>query len=825
MSKYQRLLNQLPSLYRPEEQDVNLFNGLLKELGTNMDEISRDLTDVMQSHWYKVADKATYDPHYLRGRELQGMGPVNLQNPADKKAIAEYPYLLDLARLGSLVSVPPWKEPLSLRENIEQYRKRLLRIIQIYRNGLGTLGAIRAMTTAELPENSDLELIARQRSFIIEENTSYIGQAKSIVSVGASLGDAALENAVLEKETLGPLMRWHLSNNGMVAVAPIIYITGITPTDQEDATVTPLIVHFDPTAALDDDQSLSGIGVGYTGTLAADETLKLSPTHAAIIASAGRILLSADGDTQIGLQNYQEIPGAPAGEVTASLQTSDKIIWFAIDNAGVRQLWRFNGNTWEQVLSGETLTPIHCLAQRQQELLIGCDAGLLSVGLFPTGDFASNGIAAFTGNPVYAVALDQKQLNHCYIGSANGLHQLEPGNAINQTILEGTSIRAICENSTSLFFGGDPGVFQYRFRTQALTYLHAEFESEQESDWLNFDAAELPADPEFGLPQVQSLCLGDDDILWIGTTQGLARYRARKEADLVYRTVLEGYSDLIDGVVNNLQQDDHGIIWIGTESGLLRFDGRDLATFNFTDNLWQQLGEADNIYADDKKQSRSQWRYNRALAQWEIFDNVAKQWVAYSQPALLETQSVSQCLLVDTLRAELGTLTSSEFTKTGDVALTDIVMRCKPDHTRIVNGGMPCVPLMPKGESNWRYLSLEPSVLVDSTDLPWWSIEGRLVPPPDHDAPYPGRFQIIDLTPFQLDQMVFAYNPSAIVKFQWENNKPLRVLVRLFKRNKDDVIDPAIIDRVWQGIHKVKPAGVNIRLAVDEKIVRGEQIM
>ncbi|MCG8311696.1 MAG: hypothetical protein MI976_00635, partial [Pseudomonadales bacterium] len=166
-----------------------------------------------------------------------------------------------------------------------------------------------------------------------------------------------------------------------------------------------------------------------------------------------------------------------------------------------------------------------------------------------------------------------------------------------------------------------------------------------------------------------------------------------------------------------------------------------------------------------------------------------------------------------------------EFTKSSDVPVTDLVMRCKPDHTRIVNGGIPAIPRMPNGSSMWRYLSMEPPGLVDSTDLPWWSIEGRLVPPPDHDAPYPGRFQNINVKPFQLDQMVFAYNPAAKVKFQWENNKPLRVLVRLFKRDGTDVIDPAIIDRVWQGINKVKPAGVNIRLAVDEKIVRGEQIL
>ncbi|MCG8317674.1 MAG: hypothetical protein MI976_31040, partial [Pseudomonadales bacterium] len=754
MSKYQRLVSHLPTLYQPEEQDLNLLNGLLKELGGTMDQVSRDLTDVMQSHWYKVADKATYDEHYLRGRELDGKGTVNIHDPKDKKEISEYPYLLDLARLGALVSVPPWREPVALKENVEQYRTRLLRIVQIYRNGLGTLGAIRAMVTAELPENAELDLTAQQRSFCIEENTPYIGAAKNILSVGKLFGTGEITPET--EEVIGPLMRWQLANNGMVSVAPIIFVTGVAADANNDATQTPVIERFDPTTPLDPDKSLSGIGIGYNGTVAPDETLKLSPSHAACVSGANGIQMSASSITQIGIKDYGPIAGAPTGEVTACCQTSDKVLWFAIDNGGTQELWRYTGSSWLQVLTSEALSPIHCLLQRQQQLLVGSDAGLLSIDLFPAvpDDFTSQTISAYGGTAVYAIASSNTQLNHCYIGSANGLHLLDDGDAVTQTILEGTTVRAISENSISVFFGGDLGLFQYRFRTQELTYLHAEFESEQESDWLTFDAAELPADPEFGMPPVNSLCLGQDDMLWIGTASGLARYRARKEADLVYRTVLEGFRDLIDGPVTDIKQDEHGLIWVASNNGLLRFDGRDAGRFDFTENVWQQLGEADAIYADGNKQSRSVWRFNRSLSEWQIFDYVPKQWVSYSEAVTLATEPVNHVLHIDTVMAELGTLNGIEFTKSSDVPVTDLVMRCKPDHTRIVNGGIPAIPRMPNGSSTWRYLSMEPPGLVDSTDLPWWSIEGRLVPPPDHDAPYPGRFQNINVKPFQLDQMV-----------------------------------------------------------------------
>jgi hypothetical protein len=46
------------------------------------------------------------------------------------------------------------------------------------------------------------------------------------------------------------------------------------------------------------------------------------------------------------------------------------------------------------------------------------------------------------------------------------------------------------------------------------------------------------------------------------------------------------------------------------------------------------------------------------------------------------------------------------------------------------------------------------------------------------------------------------------------------VLVRLKKVAANESLDPSIIDRVWQGIQQVRPAGVRVRLAVEEEIIR-----
>jgi hypothetical protein len=101
-------------------------------------------------------------------------------------------------------------------------------------------------------------------------------------------------------------------------------------------------------------------------------------------------------------------------------------------------------------------------------------------------------------------------------------------------------------------------------------------------------------------------------------------------------------------------------------------------------------------------------------------------------------------------------------------------------------------------------------------------MEGRLFPPPPAlDAPYAGRFDITPPPDGQFDQAVFSYDPAAKVAFAFAPTQPCSVLVRLHRRTGEPSFDPAILDRVWEGIQLVRPAGIRTRLAVDETIVRG----
>jgi hypothetical protein len=186
--------------------------------------------------------------------------------------------------------------------------------------------------------------------------------------------------------------------------------------------------------------------------------------------------------------------------------------------------------------------------------------------------------------------------------------------------------------------------------------------------------------------------------------------------------------------------------------------------------------------------------------------------------------AVAAVLVTDTVAADLGSFDGSTFELATAVAASDLYLHIQPSEDRVVNGGIPYMPRLPVGASTWRYLAREPAGLVPAAveHRPAWSVEGRLFPPPPAlDAPYAGRFNFTPPPDGQFDQAVFSYDPAAKVAFAFAPTQPCSVLVRLHRRTGEPNFDPAILDRVWEGIQLVRPAGIRTRLAVDETIVRG----
>jgi hypothetical protein len=114
---------------------------------------------------------------------------------------------------------------------------------------------------------------------------------------------------------------------------------------------------------------------------------------------------------------------------------------------------------------------------------------------------------------------------------------------------------------------------------------------------------------------------------------------------------------------------------------------------------------------------------------------------------------------------------------------------------------------------------LEPEPVPQPLTFPAWTIEGRLLPEPTvSPAPLEGRY-LANLVQ-ELRDKVFAFNPAARVWMQWSPRELLSVLIRLRRITPDEVVDPLVLDRVFDEVSRVRPAAVRLGLAVDEQLMR-----
>jgi hypothetical protein len=916
MADARRLIDRLPSLYRPEPDDGTLLSSFLEAVAAELESARDECSMVLPAHWAQHADRAALDPWFTLRRVRAGLPalaptdlidfsdahallivikdahtpltqhlraellpavlaelnawndvqppPVPLQrrildalnrrvrnaalysaerfagvalseatvaraeaNPVGAERIAvnvqllleafpqlrraqlDLPWVRDLGRLGAIVPLVPWREPLTARESAEPFRIRLARMVALYRHGLGTLGALRAVVEATLPIDNAAPPELRDAPFEIEEFAPLQVQLTPVPTNGPP------------DQLVGPLMRWELNNTGLVPVAPSVFITGLAAAPGIAETVDPIIELF---------SANTRIGIGYDGTLAPDQTLRLRPSYATwTIGDAG--FLRADhlpGDEAADPATPEaatEVTDAPA-DIVAIAHTPDGMLWVAADNGTT--LARFDGSAWTEIANG--LAEIRCFAHETDALLVGTEDGLLRVPLYPEDDdqtpVASADFSGVAIRMIGGVRSDGARL----IGTDDGLLSWDGTEAPTSVPIGGgvglsTSISAIhYDSSGNVHLGGELGVFEYQPVPNAWFWYAGEEFTEQQPEWQPFGATAetTPSDQRVFLPEVLAVHRGPDASLWLGTEAGIARYVARAVSGVTFTTVLEAFPDLAAGPVSQIFRDERGGVWFCTERGLLRYDGRDW--WQRRADAWSHLGRAD-LLPGIVAQPRGAWRFNRASAQWQRFDPRAR---VFTVPAVeLRTTAepaVTAVLVSDTVAAELGSFDGSAFELAAAVASSDLYLHIQPSEERVVNGGIPYMPRLSVGSSTWRYLAREPADLVPAAveHRPAWSMEGRLFPPPPAlDAPYAGRFDITPPPDGQFDQAVFSYDPAAKVTFAFAPTQPCSVLVRLHRRTGEPSFDPAILDRVWEGIQLVRPAGIRTRLAVDETIVRG----
>lgn len=809
MPSLERMRDRLPSLYRPEDDDTGLLMLFLRSVASMLESLNREASEVMQSHWLDYADRALYSAYFILTLKLDR--PPKPVPAANAKELRSFPYIHDLARLGSLLPLPPWQEPPTQRELVEHYRKRINDTVEIYKNGLGTTSALRGIVENQLPPIKQPGDTEARRPFFIEEFAPLTQQSLAVTARGEPT------------DMVGPLMRWSFINEGLDAVPPTLFIQGVAPQPGViDQTSNPLIELYQA------GDKLPRIAIGYNDTLASGLTLRLRPSFASWLGLKTGVQRSLARLNEDDIADptapgpWQTVEGAPAGEITAICQTQDRFLWVASNEAEGGSLYRFDGQTWTEVLTAAPA--LHALIEDGPDLLIGTESGLLRLSQHPVGD------APLTANPVAAAdktvhALFRASDGRLWVGMINGAAILQTDDSLQASPLQDTSVFSITQDKTdTLYFGTALGVFQNQPGLDHWYWYRGEEITEQKQDWQQFfpalqgDQRKFPISEQVFLPPVTCAHRGQDSSLWLGTLNGIARYVARSVRGLTYETVLEAFPDVVAGQVFDIKEDVRGLLWFCTDRGLLRFDGRDWWQFQAGD--WRRLAL---ILGDDPPNQRGSWRFQRAASQWERFNPLKKIWEAHLDPPVTQNETEALTITwVDEVAADLGQWDGTTFTHQDDADASKLLMHFKPDETRIVRGGIPAVPRLPVGASIWRYLSLEAEDLALPKERPAWTTEGRLLPPPaDMAAPGEGRYDITTPPPpSNFDQAVFAYNPAARVWAAWKARYPLTVLARLKTLSPGENIDPVILDRVIQGIQQVRPAGVRAVLAVEEITVR-----
>jgi len=808
MPSANRIIERLPSLYRPEVDAADLFTAFIRAIGGRLDGVSKESSDVMQSHWFAYGDGALFSEFVRRSRELADEPPVRRTD----EIVEALPYLFDLPRLAGLIDRAPWLDPPVSRDRVEEFRRRLADVVTMYRQGLGTLAALRLATRIALPvTDRNAAPGLRTRPFTVEESAPLRDRTQAIQARGQPL------------DMVGPLMRWAIDSGSQAAVLPTAFVRGVTPVPGTvDATQRPVLerVHLNDN---------TGTGLAYDGDLAPAQALALWPAYRSWLGTAAGVDVAISSGSATSTANptapgpWASTVAGPEGAVVAFFQSADRFLWAAANDAGEGSVWRTNGAAWQRVLDG--LPEVRCLAGRGDDLLIGLATGVTALALYTPDAEPAPDPAALSGPEVHALVPDAA--GHWWAATGAGAAQL--GADVSLTAI-GPGTRAatrtplysvFVDADGTVFFGGHLGVFQFQ-PVQSRWYHYAGAAVDESSpDWLPFDPETdaLPGADTVFLPPVRCLKRGPDAALWLGTDSGIARYLAR-EHRRTFTTVLEAFPAVTQLPVRALVEDERGQLCFATDTGLIVFDGAD---------WWQRQG-TDLVRLLSEPTVRSPlerglgeltfWRFVRSANSWHSLTPIGNAAFVAVNPAAAATAEtpVRAATWTDGVNPQLGGFDGETFTPSADAPAL-VRVRFKPDALRVLDGGIPALPRLLPGSCDWRYLALEPEVVPQPSTFPSWTVEGRLLPDPEQGAaPLEGRY--LAALALELRNQVFAFNPAAQVWMRWSPRELLSVLVRLRRTSPGEVVDPLILDRVFDEVSRVRPAAVRLGLAVDDQLVR-----
>ena len=802
MASFDHLVDRLPSLWRPQPDDATLLVQWLRAVGSSFDGAAADIQHVLRAHWFDTADAAAWAQHFSADRRERGLGALRIGNPADRREALRYPYLRDLARLGALLDLPPWRDPASLREVVEEYRQRVGDVLEAYRHGLVTPAALRKLVDAALPERMDGPLAQQRGRFAIEEPVALRFATTPLLATPS----------VDEGDRVAPLSRWSIDVPG----TPAFVLQGVAADAIGGTTERPMIERYTPGAAV------KGIGVAYAGTLAPGQALRLAPGRrhwllrgADLLATAAETASNTAGDPSVN-GPVAAAASLSAGDAIAITGAPDGSLWLIQRTQLTQRVQRFDGAALQAVETDAPAGPFNTLACIGGATWLGTDAGLFRCPLWPAdGVLRWQAVAGVAGAIRVLAAGPDEGL---YAAGAQGVWQLDRTGAVQQQRFAGLDLIAYANDGSRELLATARALFLAR-QGQVWRY-DAQGRSEELPDWV--DAPAPDGAQTSPLPAVTCIAVTPDGSLWLGGGAGLARWYAADNGT----TQLAAFPDLFAGAVRQLEVDERGMLWIAGDDGLFMFDGRDLAQYDLASAKWTSLGDAELAFADElRSEARGFWRFDRVNTIWQRFDTKGGRFV---DPALPPRAATSDAIvgiaMRPALRAELGSFDGNAFTASAEVAAVDLRLRIKPDETRCVDGALPYLPPT-DAAGTWRYLQMDTAPAPPAV-RPWWSTEGQLFVPPLRAAPVPGHRR--DAAAFltdaqhegQFDQSVFVYPPSAKLWITQALEPAVGIRVRLFLADPSRPIDPALAGRVWQLIARARPAGVPLQLMAEGSVLK-----
>ncbi len=795
MPTYDRLVDHLPTLWQPQPGDDTLVAHWLRAVGGVFDGAGADIQHVLRAHWFDTADAAAWATHFAAHRRERGLGALRPRHPGDQREALAYPQVQDLARLAGLLDLPPWRDPASLRESVEGFRQRVADVLDAYRAGIVTPGGLRRLVDAALPEDLAAPVQARRSRYTLEEPVGLRFTQRALTS----------QPTVPEGDRVAPLARWVLGVPG----TPGFVIAG--------PAVAPMVERYTPTA------SVRGIGVAYTGTLAADQALQLQPDRQAVVLRGADLLASAldAAPARDASANGPFVAATTlaAGEWIAADTAPDGTLWLLQRDGAAHTVQRWDGTALDTIGTDAPAGPFHALAVAGDSAWLGTDTRLFRCPLWPADGLRRWTSVAAVSGAVRALHVSGGRL---FAAGAQGLWELDLAGALIAQHHASLPLRAVWIEGPRTWLATDTAL--YLVQGAQRWRFAASGPSEEQADWLPSPDGDAEPSP---LPTLDQIVRTPDGSLWLGSADGLARWFAAEDGS----TRLAAFPDVIAGPVRRLRVDDRGRLWIAADTGLFSFDGRDLAQHDTTAARWLPLGDAEHIHADElSSAARHFWRWEPVLAQWQRFDPSTRR---FADPALAvraaPADAVAEVLHRPALRAALGSFDGQQFTASSTVPADQLRLRVKPDEQRIADGGLPGLPPDAPGAS-WRYLEMNASPVpppnLAALNRPWWTTEGQLFLPPERLAAVPGHHR--DAASFasdpqgegQFDRSAFSYPPTARLWVQHAVAPAIGIRIRLNLPDPGQAIDPALADRVWGLVHRARPAGVPLQLMAEGVVLK-----